>query len=131
MSNCKVKFKSDIDGVVSNVTTFATLKKQNKNFSVTFFFDAEKSIEYTFSVIANKVTLKSNGMVSYSFTLEKGVKKSFAMDLLGGKTICEVNCINLLIKAEKKILVDAYYHLTVAGNIQKCKLSLEIEEVLC
>lgn len=131
MTNCKVKFISNIDGSISNVVTFGTLRKQGKNFSVTFFFDAEKSIEYTFSVIANKVTLISKGIVSYKFILDKGVKNSFSMSLLGSTTDCEVNCINLLVKAEKKILVDAYYHLTVAGNIQKCKLSLEIEEVLC
>lgn len=129
MTNCKVKFISNIDGSISNVVTFGTLRKQGNNFSVSFFFDTEKSTEYVFNVISNKVTLISKGIVSYKFILDKGVKSSFSMSLLGSTTDCEVNCHKLNVKkVGSTVVVDVSYDLSVLEKVQKCSFTLEFEE---
>ena len=131
MNNCKVKFISNIDGVSNNIVTLGVLKKQNKNFSVAFFYDTEKSVEYVFSVINNKVTMSSKGLVSYRFVLEKGKQSCFSMNLLGGEILCTVTCYNVeILTNQNKTLVKGSYDINVNGNNQKCLFSLEVEEDL-
>ena len=132
MNNCKVKFISNIDGVSNDIVTLGVLKKQNKNFSVAFFSDTEKSVEYTFSVISGKVTMSSKGIVSYRFTLESGRETVFSMNILGNVVECTVICYGVENKVQdNKIMVNGSYSINVNGNNQKCLFNLEVEEFLC
>lgn len=97
------------------------LKKSKEMYRISFPSTDGSGVLYTVTILSgDKIALACAGEINYTFSLIKGKKSRFTLDIMGAPIDCEVNCLALCVNfLDNEISVSGKYDLDVSGNINE------------
>ncbi len=118
MDNFNITFSMTSNGQTQ--TYKATELKNNKDMHrISFSSVGDSENSYFITIVnKNKVIFACNGILTYSFPLEKSKTSRFIINMLNSPIECEVYCISLSVSLlGDKINAKGRYKLDVGGNV--------------
>lgn len=118
MDNFNITFLMTSNGQTQTYKA-TELKKNKEMYRISFLATDDSKNFYSVTVVnKSKIIFACKGMISYSFSLERGKTSKFIIDMLNSPIECEVYCSSLNVSIlGDKINVNGKYKLDVGGNV--------------